>query len=119
MSQPVIQAATNAAPAFRFERSNVVRLAIAQALAGANSTVIYATGAVIGDMLGRFRLESVHPGRSARETLQMTGFSFDNDRCEVETAGRDAETLALMRGQIRTELAETYPQFAASLREAA
>jgi len=28
-----------------------VRLAIAQALAGANSTVIYATGAVVGDML--------------------------------------------------------------------
>ena len=28
---------------------------------------------------------------------------------ETETAGPDAETLALMRGQIRTELAETYP----------
>lgn len=51
MSQLVIQEAMNAAPAFRFERSNVVRLATAQALAGANSTVIYATGAVIGDML--------------------------------------------------------------------
>ncbi len=51
MSQLVIQEAADAAPAFRFERSNVVRLAIAQALAGANSTVIYATGAVIGDML--------------------------------------------------------------------
>jgi predicted MFS family arabinose efflux permease len=38
-------------PAFRFERSNVIRLAVAQALAGANSTVVYATGAVIGDML--------------------------------------------------------------------
>ncbi|HEX7881209.1 MAG TPA: MFS transporter [Afipia sp.] len=41
----------DAAPINRFERSNVIRLAIAQALAGANSTVIYATGAVIGDML--------------------------------------------------------------------
>ena len=51
MSQLVIQEAADATPAFRFERSNVVRLAIAQALAGANSTVIYATGAVIGDML--------------------------------------------------------------------
>ncbi|GEP06155.1 membrane protein [Methylobacterium oxalidis] len=30
---------------------NVLRLAIAQALAGANSTVIYATGAVVGNML--------------------------------------------------------------------
>jgi MFS family permease len=33
------------------ERSNVLRLAICQALAGANSTVVYATGAVVGDML--------------------------------------------------------------------
>jgi len=47
----VIQGVAEAAPASRFERSNVVRLAIAQALAGANSTVIYATGAVVGDML--------------------------------------------------------------------
>ncbi|WP_292617699.1 MULTISPECIES: MFS transporter [unclassified Nitrobacter] len=38
-------------PVLRFERSNVVRLAIAQALGGANSAVIYATGAVVGDML--------------------------------------------------------------------
>ena len=30
------------------ERANIARLAVAQALAGANSTVIYATGAVIG-----------------------------------------------------------------------
>lgn len=29
---------------------NVLRLAIAQALAGANSTVLYATGAIVGDM---------------------------------------------------------------------
>lgn len=69
--------------------------------------------------VGRFRLESVHSGRSAQEIREMTGFSFDNDRCEVETPGPDAETLALMRGQIRAELAEMYPQFAASLPEAA
>lgn len=37
--------------AIRRERSNVVRLAVAQALAGANSTIVYATGAVVGDML--------------------------------------------------------------------
>jgi MFS family permease len=51
MSQLVVQGTAAAAPAFRFERSNVVRLVIAQALAGANSTVIYATGAVVGDVL--------------------------------------------------------------------
>ena len=33
------------------ERGNVVRLAIAQALAGANSTVVYATGAIVGNTL--------------------------------------------------------------------
>jgi MFS family permease len=38
-------------PELRVERSNVVRLALAQALGGANSAVIYATGAVVGDML--------------------------------------------------------------------
>lgn len=68
---------------------------------------------------GRFRLESVHPGRTAADIREMTGFSFDDDRCDVETPGPDAETLTLMRSQIRTELAETYPQFAASLPEAA
>jgi glutaconate CoA-transferase, subunit B len=69
--------------------------------------------------VGRFRLQSVHAGRSARDIREMTGFSFDNDHCEVQTPGPDVETLALMRGQIRTELAETYPQFAASLPAAA
>lgn len=51
MSQIAVEDLAGAAPVSRFERGNVVRLAVAQALAGANSTVIYATGAVIGDML--------------------------------------------------------------------
>jgi MFS family permease len=33
------------------QRGNIWRLAIAQALAGANSVVVYATGAIVGDML--------------------------------------------------------------------
>ncbi|MGD9667860.1 MAG: MFS transporter [Hyphomicrobiaceae bacterium] len=41
----------NAKAAIPRERSNIIRLAIAQALAGANSTVFYATGAIVGDML--------------------------------------------------------------------
>ena len=36
---------------YRFERSNVLKLAIAQALAGANAVVIYATGAIVGHTL--------------------------------------------------------------------
>jgi len=43
--------ASDAVLPIRRERSNVVRLAVAQALAGANSTVVYATGAVVGNML--------------------------------------------------------------------
>lgn len=39
------------ATAVRRERSNIWRLAVSQALAGANSTVVYATGAIVGDML--------------------------------------------------------------------
>ncbi|SCW89358.1 Predicted arabinose efflux permease, MFS family [Sphingobium faniae] len=35
----------------RKQRSNITRLAVAQALAGANSVVVYATGAIIGAML--------------------------------------------------------------------
>ncbi|QCS64645.1 MFS transporter [Achromobacter denitrificans] len=33
------------------QRGNIARLTIAQALAGANSVVVYATGAIVGDML--------------------------------------------------------------------
>jgi MFS family permease len=34
-----------------YASSNIARLAMAQALAGANSTVVYATGAIVGNML--------------------------------------------------------------------
>lgn len=39
------------AAAVRLERGNVMRLAIAQALAGINATVVFATGAIVGHML--------------------------------------------------------------------
>lgn len=38
-------------PQYDHARSNVARLTIAQALAGANSVVVYATGAIVGNML--------------------------------------------------------------------
>jgi predicted MFS family arabinose efflux permease len=50
-----------ATAAVRRERNNVARLAIAQALAGANSTVVYATGAVVGDMLAPTRTLATLP----------------------------------------------------------
>lgn len=39
------------APTLRQERSNIARLSVAQALAGANASVIYATGSIVGDMM--------------------------------------------------------------------
>lgn len=52
ISEPASAGAVPAVPEeMRHERGNVARLAIAQALAGANSVVVYATGAVTGDML--------------------------------------------------------------------
>ena len=44
-------AAADPPPAIRSGDADVLRLAIAQALAGANSGVVYATGAIVGNML--------------------------------------------------------------------
>jgi MFS family permease len=44
-----VTASVEAAPPF--ERSNVARLAIAQALAGANAGIVFATGAIVGNSL--------------------------------------------------------------------
>lgn len=41
----------SSASTYRHEKGNVLRLAVAQALAGANTTVVYATGAIVGNML--------------------------------------------------------------------
>lgn len=43
--------ATGLVPAIRSGNADVWRLAVAQALAGANSAVVYATGAIVGSML--------------------------------------------------------------------
>jgi glutaconate CoA-transferase subunit B len=63
----------------------------------------------------RFTLESVHPGHSVEEVRDHTGFDFDCPATVSETPPPDAANLALMRGQIARELAETYPRFVARL----
>ncbi len=63
----------------------------------------------------RFRLESVHPGHSLEEIRDHTGFEFECDREAPFTAAPDAETLAAIRGPVRSRIAETYPRFASSL----
>jgi glutaconate CoA-transferase subunit B len=65
----------------------------------------------------RFRLESVHPGFTAQDVRAATGFDYDAPENVPQTAAPDAATLALLRGRIRRELAETYPQFASTLPE--
>lgn len=63
-----------------------------------------------------FRLESVHPGHGLDEIRAATGFGFDHAGAPSTTAPPDAATLALLRGRVLDELAETYPAFAAEWR---
>jgi glutaconate CoA-transferase subunit B len=63
----------------------------------------------------RFALSSLHGGASAAEVRALTGFDYDAPPEPPSTLAPDAETLALLRGRVTDELAETYPQFAASL----
>jgi glutaconate CoA-transferase, subunit B len=60
----------------------------------------------------RFRLESVHAGHSVEEIRENTGFDFDCPETAPVTPAPDAATLAAIRGEIRDEIAETYPRFA-------
>ena len=63
----------------------------------------------------RFRLRSVHRGVSAADVRANTGFDYDEPADVPATPEPDAETLALLRGRVTGELAETYPQFAGTL----
>lgn len=74
------------------ERGNVLRLAVAQALAGANATVVYATGAVIGETLA--------PSR-ALATLPITVFVIGMAACTLPAgvvARRHGRRAAFMLG---------------------
>ena len=59
----------------------------------------------------RFRLESVHPGHTAAEVREATGFEFDAG--EVSTSAEpSADELALLRGSVARAIAPDYPDFA-------
>jgi glutaconate CoA-transferase subunit B len=60
-----------------------------------------------------FRLESVHPGHSVEEIRDNTGFEFDCPQAVPITPAPDTRTLSLIRRDIRTQIAEAYPRFAA------
>ena len=63
----------------------------------------------------RFRLDSVHPGHTADEVDEATGFDFDHASQTPETPPPDNAVLELIRGPVRDEIAETYPEFATLL----
>jgi len=60
----------------------------------------------------RFRLESVHPGASAEDIRENTGFAYDAAQQPAATPEPDAQELALLRGPVAREIAENYPEFA-------
>ena len=62
----------------------------------------------------RFTLASVHPGHSVGEVLERTGFEFECADEVPETAAPSAGQLRLIRGRVAAEVAQTYPEFAAS-----
>ena len=62
----------------------------------------------------RFRLESVHPGHRVEEIRDQTGFEFDGPDEVPTTPAPEPEILALIRGRIRSRIAETYPRFAST-----
>lgn len=60
----------------------------------------------------RFRLESVHPGFTVDEIVELTGFQFDRGQDTKTTRSPSADELALLRGPVATEIAANYPGFA-------
>ncbi|MCB1549638.1 MAG: CoA synthetase [Hyphomicrobiaceae bacterium] len=61
----------------------------------------------------RFTLESAHPGVTAGQVREATGFDYDAPAEVPVTPTPDAATLALLRGPVAEAVAETYPAFAA------
>lgn len=60
----------------------------------------------------RFALQSVHPGNGVQDIVDATGFDFDRDAEVPVTPAPAAADLALLRGRVREELADAYPEFA-------
>ncbi|MGM4967708.1 CoA-transferase [Tardiphaga sp. 1201_B9_N1_1] len=63
-----------------------------------------------------FDLQSVHPGHDLADIKDATGFQFAHESQPEQTALPDPQTLALLRGRVYDEVAETYPDFAAQMR---
>lgn len=70
----------------------------------------------------RFQLLSLHPGHTLEEIRDETGFEFDlmpEHQGEIpNTPVPDEATLMLLRGEVLEKITETYPRYAATMRQA-
>ncbi|HUN70033.1 MAG TPA: CoA-transferase [Burkholderiales bacterium] len=60
----------------------------------------------------RFLLRSIHPGSSAEEIHDNTGFEYDVPRDIAETVAPSGQELRLIRDEVKKEIAANYPEFA-------
>ena len=61
---------------------------------------------------GGFRLRSAHPGVELAEVRDATGFDFEIPADVPRTPPPEPGRLELIRGVVREQVAETYPEFA-------
>ena len=61
----------------------------------------------------RFTLASAHPGETAASIRALTGFDYDAPGAVPATPDPTDADLALLRGPVRAEMLETYPDFCA------
>ena len=94
---------------------------------GVSDDGVYRSGGPIALLTGKalfrfdktrpgFDLQSVHPGHDLAGIKNATGFQFAHESLPEETALPNPQTLALLRGRVYDEVAETYPDFAAQMR---
>ena len=60
----------------------------------------------------RFALDTLHPGQSAVDIREHTGFDYDDNDAPA-TPSPTPEQLELLRGPVRAEMLATYPDFCA------
>ena len=60
----------------------------------------------------RFRLESFHPGSSAEDVRDSTGFDYDLSGEVKETPAPSDSELRALRGEVAKKIAADYPDFA-------
>jgi glutaconate CoA-transferase subunit B len=59
----------------------------------------------------RFTLASRHPGQTVEDIRAATGFEYDEPEHVPVTPDPTPEELTLLRGEVRDEMQETYPEF--------